>query len=83
MQDKDLDLNSSPPLRDGTAASQSGGFTPGVSAAQLRSGVVPVAGDAEPFWTDDENTPTPLDGVKSESRDEVGGFLKRPFGQNR
>jgi hypothetical protein len=79
--DKDIDLNTSSPLRDGTAASQSGGF--GASASEIRKGFLSVDGDRDPYWTEETAISAPIDGVKSKSLEDVGGFCGRPQGWQR
>ena len=79
--DKDLNLNTSGNLPDGTAASQAEGF--GATAAEKRKGFKAIDGHRDPIWTEDPNTPTPREGAESMGMDKVGGFCGRPQGWQR
>lgn len=79
--DKDLDLNTSGSLPDGTAASQSGGF--GASASELRTGIKKVDVSDIPIYVEDPNSPRYEGDSQKRVPDLVGGFLGRPNGWQR
>lgn len=82
--DKDLNLNTSASLPDGTAASQRGGF--GASASDVKRGYSSVGQSderAENFYAANDGEPEYVDGVKAKSPGEVGGFVTRPQGWQR
>lgn len=82
--DKDLDLNTSGNLPDGTAASQSGGF--GAKASDVRQGFTKLTDSeerTENLFSEDDCAPEAVDGTKTVSPREVGGFCGRPAGWQR
>lgn len=79
--DKDLDLNTSGPLPDRTAASQSGGY--GASSADLRQGFNKIGESDTPIYVEDTNSPRVEGDTQKRVPDMVGGFLGRPNGWQR
>ncbi len=74
--DKDLDLNTSGSLPDGTKASQSGGF--GATPAELRAGFKRIDTGDKDEYIEDPNAQQVLGG-----NDLRSGFLGRPEGWQR
>lgn len=82
--DKDLNLNTSGDLPDGTAASQAGGF--GASASQVKKGFTDAGTGDDPIYVDDPNAPANSicsRGLDAVSGPESGGFLQRANGWQR
>lgn len=78
--DANLDLNTSPSLPDGTAASQTPphAIADDVSAADLARGYKKVASERIPFFSEDVTGEDPVGNPFT-----YGGFLGRPQGTAR